>query len=247
MSEPSDEEIRRFMEKYYPEYADNLELGRILYKRFMKRRRHTGGGARYEEYKIGELQPRMRVVVQGVVIEVFEPFEYEGCAVCRRRKCNNPNHRGRKVWVVDGFKVSDGTGTVFCSYIHGKDEEGVDVEEGDVVRVYGFTKLYKNDVEITADKVEIVRKHPDIQEENGSETETGSATEPVHTGSAVSGNIDEESLRNFLEAIDMFGKLKKSLVPQILQRYGLRWEDVSDYLEVIVEDGEEWVRLKKTR
>jgi len=247
--EPSEEEIRRFMQKYYPEYAGNLELGRILYKRFMKKKYgRKGGGGRYARKNIGDISARERVEVEGVIADVYREYEYVGCAVCRRKNCNNPRHRGRRTYVVKSFVLGDNTGTVHVSYIVPKEENGSEIEVGCKVVVRGYVKNYRGNNEIVADSVEVKKKVNirDVQNDSveGEEAdEPSSSSEPVHEDTE---DTDKKSrIDDLLSALGVFGKLKKELFPVVLDRYGLSWDDVKPYVEVVEEGGEEWVVVKK--
>ena len=266
MSEPSEEEIRAFMEKYYPEYKDNLDLGRILYKRFARRKKNSNrfNPSRYAPSSLYQASPGMRVVVEGAVIEVSEPYHYEGCAVCKRKNCNNPNHRGRREWSSMGFRFNDGSVNedVYVGFvIPVEDEVQYDwLKPGAIVRVYGYVKEYKGRKEIRADRIEKIKDAPEIEDSapnntgsgsrrssSGIRGSTGRGSSSHVSGSSTSrntGSIDS-AVQDVLDVLDAFGRIRYDLFPTVLDRYGVSMQDMEPYIEVFEEGGRKWVRKKK--
>ena len=166
----SDEEIRKFMEKYYPEWANNLELGRILYEKF-KRRLNNKGGSLVEKVKIGELEDWLgkRVIIEGVITDV-NVSTYVGCPVCHRSARRGCEHlasgqvQESTIYRVD-LSVADDTGSArIVTYPMNEEEYGEylkkDIQVGDVIRVDGVVKKWKGKIEVSADcrSIELVRK-----------------------------------------------------------------------------------------
>ena len=167
----SDEEIRKFMEKYYPEWANNLELGRILYEKF-KRRINNNGGSLVEKVKIGEIlngqyELGTRVETEGVIIDIQTKM-YVGCPICGKsvkRMCEHLNNGVEPVNLYFPIiVVADDTGEIDVGlWTMTKEEFDEFLNQysiGDVINVVGRLKQWNNKYEIAASKgnIKIVRK-----------------------------------------------------------------------------------------
>ena len=147
VADMSDEEILRWMREHYPQYADNIELARMLYRRLVEKKRVPRNDS-VKSVKISELKkPKMRVRIRGVIVEK-SVSEYVGCAICKRKNCKE-HHAGTKRYKFTNFLVGDDTGVIWVGY-----GDELPFEVGDEVEVVGRTKVFRDNIEVMADSVE---------------------------------------------------------------------------------------------
>lgn len=152
----SEQEIKDWMKKNYPEYADNLELGKILYAKFVKKQAVAiprGGDGDYQKKRIVDVKKAgERVIVSGLVVRV-DRGEYFGCAMCKRKVCSE--HKERRKYYTTNLSVGDDSGLIWCGFITA---EQLDVKEGDEVEIRGRTKDWKGKMEVMADNINFLRR-----------------------------------------------------------------------------------------
>ena len=147
VADMSDEEILRWMRENYPQYADNIELARMLYRRLVQKKKVPRNDS-VKAVKISELKkPKMRVRIRGVIVEK-SVSEYVGCAICKRKNCKE-HHAGTKRYKFTNFLVGDDTGVIWVGY-----GDEIPFEVGDEVEVVGRTKVFRDNIEVMADSVE---------------------------------------------------------------------------------------------
>jgi len=128
----SDSEIVEWMKSHpkYSKYAGNLKLGRILYQR-------EHGGVVREGQKAAvlktvaeakKLPAGSRVTIRGIVADAGRETRYEGCAVCRRKNCSNPNHEGRRTYVFSSYLFGDDTDMMWVISIDLRLPVGMELE-----------------------------------------------------------------------------------------------------------------------
>lgn len=205
MSGMSDEDIKRWMASRpeYAKYAGNVKLGRVLYER----EKGASNVARQLEdklYKIADLKDVVvgsRIAVAGIVAEIGKPIEYEGCVVCRRKKCVEHSEAGVKKYRVDMFLLGDETGMVWCI---ARDMQIVDRSE---VVVRGVIKDYKGEREISVFRIDRVDKVPEGQTVKGT-------VDDILDFVRLSGMAKVEIVKSLCE--------RKGVNYKELERYGLR-------------------------
>ena len=89
MLSEEDKRILEFMEKHYPQYKDNLALGRLLYAKYMGRVARSIVIGEFREVKISEIDGRFvgqNVKFRGLVGAV-ERYDLKVCSRCRKKEC----------------------------------------------------------------------------------------------------------------------------------------------------------------
>ena len=150
MSNLSENEIREWMEKNYPRYKDNIELGKILYSKEVLKKDYVES-TRDDRVTIAELKNRNageRVKVSGIVAKVSE-FTYLGCPICKKKNCEL-HDEGEVEIKMTSFLLGDNTGTVWCS----GSSLGYVPKEGEEVTVVGKTRKYKGSMELSVFSIE---------------------------------------------------------------------------------------------
>lgn len=226
------EELTRFMEKYYPDYKGNLELAKILCRKWNEKRkgRPRTRSREYRRAKIGELKPKGYYEVEGVVTNVSKT-KYMGCPDKKKTGCRKSD---MVEWKITGFELADDTGSIWVSRI---DEDWLDVDDMYVVRVRGWTKLYKGEIEMSAHDVDVIAK-----------PRSGGGDD----------NVVEEPSREQVECVDKLVETVKSLgdmyletFAQVLDKKCRLDEKYADWLTehlkkqgiyIVHEDGERIVR-----
>jgi len=191
-------EIMKWMKENYPQYADNEELAVALYKRMVK----NVSSDEDEFIDIGEIKEAgIRVRVRGVIVEK-RVSRYKGCAVCKRKNCKE-HKAGKKTYVFTSLLVGDNTGMIWCVY---GDDTKFDV--GDEIEVRGKTKIYKNNLEIMADSVNLF-----VDEDK------------------------EEKLKEVLEFVEKSGRVKEGVIKKMCKKNKVRFEDVIKDDRISLGDG----------
>ena len=240
-----EEEIKKWMRQYYPEYANNIELGRILYWRWLKKNIRLAPRKRnYTPVKIRDINNDATFVeIEGVVADKTQS-EYEGCAVCKRKNCDNPEHRGRRYYVVENIYIGDDTGMIWCSRLYPKEEEPEEkIEIGYKIRVRGKVKRYRGEYEIIVDELEILEE----KDLNNSQTNTDTEDEEKQTPSRKDAGDEEPKItvKKLIDVLKGFKGMKYKYLEIMMEKYGLQYKDLEPYLEVYEEDGEKYVRVKE--
>lgn len=226
LSEPTDQEVREFMEKYYPEYKDNLELGRILLKR---RRGNYVASVGYRKVKVGDI-PNMKagdkVELEGVIVQKIKEYTYEGCAVCKKKVCYE--HSGKKKYTNYTFIFSDGSGEVSISLL-GKEKGFSDFSDGDIVKIRGKIGNGRGYNEVVVDSYDVVRKVKIVDDISTSNSESKGRAEIVM------------DIVNFVRDT---GGVKKDVVVRMFAKKGLEFRDYSDLFKEYVESGVVYLKVK---
>jgi len=103
----------------------------------------------YEQKKIAELVEKQKVEIKGIVMAVNEK-KYDGCIVCRRKKCDMHNE-GTREWIVNSFLLADASGKVWCSKFGEKSEP---LEIGDELVVRGSVRSYRDTMQVVVYSLE---------------------------------------------------------------------------------------------
>ena len=164
----SDEELREWMRKRYPAYADNLKLARLLYERENKKS-VVKTSERDNRVMIKDVAGMVgkTVVVQGLVAVIGSTFTSRKCRVCWKKDCGE--HGDLVNWRVSDYIVGDETDIVKV-VVMGEVGKFKEIGLDDVVRVRGkvtkdndgsvFVKAYVESVEVMeTDKVARFLKH----------------------------------------------------------------------------------------
>lgn len=212
----SDEMIREWAKKYYPEYADNIQLMRILYERKFGRGKVVNG-RRYVDKKIKDLKEGEYVRIKGLVVSIERDYKYAGCPRCFRKNCE---HNEEKVTILrHSYLVGDDTGMILVLTPFKVDDGKRDFDIDDEVVIEGKVKKFRDILEIEISRYEIVRKFD-------------------------SKEIDEKE-RKVIEVIETMkdiGEMEKSVFERFIQRrYGLEWSDFEGRVNVVKRGDKEWV------
>jgi len=117
----TDEEIKEWMKKRYPEYADNIELGRLLWKKMKARGIQVSEGI--EKKNIGDIVEGDYCRIEGVVTDARINW-YMGCKVCFKKECSCVVEKVRHY--RHQFEVADKTGRITVAYYIGLLEDFMD-------------------------------------------------------------------------------------------------------------------------
>ena len=152
MEFPSEEELKKWAKEHgYEDYAENIELIKILYaKDELKTKIKKGEKLPIKiidiPKKVGET-----VTVRGIVAQI-EEYSYMGCPRCGRKNCDVHMMKPEMI-TIQNFLVGDDTGMVWCTVRAGR----FDFKEKDEVIVTGKTKMFKGDVELNVNRLEVVK------------------------------------------------------------------------------------------
>jgi len=252
MERPSVEEIRKFLrENYGPEWEDRIELGYKLWEKRYGKRNYSGSintNARYTPIHVSELRDRILAEIEGIVIEKDE-FSYWGCPVCFRSANKGCQHLDNGevepvVLTVEKMVVNDGTGDLTVSKIFKPDEPNIveNISIGDLIKVRGYVRINGDEKRLYLNEVEIVKAVPRDEEDVDVQVR-GNLTkqDDVSSGETQQSNnqstvirIDDlaEPLKGFLRYLSNTGGMKKSVAEAVMDRKGLTWDDVKDYVEI---------------
>jgi len=220
---PTEEEIREFMRKYYPEWANNLELGRILYEKFIKRNRNNSQiGA--EVAKIGDILSGQynigaKVLVKGIVMDI-SVRSYLGCPICYRkveRQCEHIVNKQTKPEELKIYmlRVRDDTGEILVSTFPKNVKEQAEFESavsvGDVISVVGEVNLWRDIWELRVRQFNVKRKvkidmrdDPKVREILTILEKMGKVKEPIFVQMCRSRGVDIDLVREYIEIRDGF-------------------------------------------
>ena len=237
----SDEKsLRLFMSDFYPDWAGNLALAKILCERYMKRVKGGGfSGSGYREKKLSDVKPGEKVVVEVAVLNV-EKSSYWGCAN-KKKGCRDVN------WKITNLNIADETMETWASHISDKH---LDVEPGDVIKLYGRGKTWRGKVELYIDSVELVARpavsKPDTSKETGS-------NEPVVRKKKVVVRSEKPNVENkkcsrdaVIEFLEEAGDVYLDVIESYLKRCNMDMSELDGFIELKKDDNGLWfVRLKK--
>jgi hypothetical protein len=213
------------MEKHYPQYKDNLALGRLLYAKHMGRVARAMVFGEFRDVKISEIDGRLvgqNVKFRGLVGAV-ERYDLKVCIRCRKKDCICENGSpGQDDLVRWRLIVGDESGLVNVTFFTRPSESVRAFEAGDEVVVRGRVKFSFDDeesgrVEVVAQDVEILSKTK-ISDPNGEEVNED--IEAVHP------------LQRIISFVMRAKRVRRDIVERMCQKYGLNIGDVIDVLEV---------------
>jgi hypothetical protein len=220
-----DKRVLEFMEKHYPQYKDNLALGRLLYAKHMGRVARAIVSGEFRDVKISEIDGRLvgqNVKFRGLVGAV-ERYDLKVCIRCRKKECVCENGSpGQDDLIRWRLIVGDESGLVHVTFFTRPNEVVRDFEAGDEVIVRGRVKFSFDDeesgrVEVVAQDVEILSKGrlPDPDGEEDSED-----LEAVHP------------LQRVIDFVVKAKRVRRDIVERMCQKYSVNFDDVIDMLEV---------------
>ncbi len=216
----SDEMIREWAKKYYPEYADNIQLMRILYERKFGRGKVVEG-RKFVEKKIKDLKEGEYVRIKGLVVSIEREYKYKGCPRCYKKKCE---HNEEKVNILrESYLVGDDTGLILVVTPFKIDDGKKVLDIDDEVILEGKVKKFRDRLELEISKYEIVRKFE-------------------------SKEIDEKEQKviEVIGELKKIGEMEKNAFERYIQRrYGLGWNDFKDKVNVVRRGDKEWVVFDK--
>ena len=224
MSE-EDRQVLEFMEKYYPQYKDNLALGRLLYAKYMGRVARAMVSGEFRDVKISEIDGRLvgqNVRFRGLV-GASERYDLKVCSRCRKKECLCENGSpGQEDLIRWRLIVGDESGLVNVTFFTRPNEAVGAFEPGDEVVVRGRVKFSFDDeesgrVEVVAQDVEVVSKAK--TSDQGAE-EDDEDLEPVHP------------LQRVINFVVKAKKVRRDIVERMCRKYGVNIDDVTDVLEM---------------
>lgn len=251
------EDIRKWAEENYPQYLHNEELIRKLYERIVLRNKYRVPNVRYPPMKTTEVGFRQRAEVRGVIL-VDGRYEYEGCSVCYRKRCEvHPEAAVPIKLVLYKGVIGDDAGELRWSIVRPASEEQP-FSDGDEVVLRGYAgKDLDGRLNLGVDEYEVVKKvgkggtgddvsstsqpipeDVDIDEEYGDKFAVGSSGYP---SSRWKRKVPADKLERLFSKIRENGGVSRRMFVEILHRMGMNYEDVEEY---VVIDGD-IVRLKE--
>ena len=220
-----DRAVLEFMEKYYPQYKDNLALGRLLYARYMGRVARAMVSGEFRDVRISDIDGGLvgqNVRFRGLVGAV-ERYDLKVCVRCRKKECvcegGSPGQDDLIRWRLI---VGDETGLANVTFFARPNEVGKAFEPGDEVVVRGRVKFRFDDeesgsVEVVAQDVEVLSETKISDPDGG---EGGEGFEAVHP------------LQRVVDFVVKAKKVRRDIVERMCQKYGVNINDVIDVLEV---------------
>jgi OB-fold nucleic acid binding domain. len=165
-----DKKVLEFMEKHYPQYKDNLALGRLLYSKYVGRVAKSIEGD-YMKVKIKDLDPEMvgtNVEIRGLIGNI-EEYVFKACPICRRKECRcaKPVPEDQLIDLKRiRLIVGDESDIIDVLYfVEGKQDHGLEVGKEVVVRgrlKYFYDNRATNRLEILANKIELVEQNDGV-------------------------------------------------------------------------------------
>jgi len=219
-----DRRVLEFMEKHYPQYKDNLALGRLLYAKYMGRVARSIVSGEFREVKISEIDGRLvgqNVKFRGLVGAV-ERYDLKVCSRCRKKECvcedGSPGQDDLIRWRLI---VGDESGLVNVTFFVRPNEAAGAFEPGDEVMVRGRVKFSFDDeesgrVEVVAQDVEVISKAK-MSDQNAEED--GEDYEPTHP------------LQRVINFVIKAKRVRRDIVERMCQKYGVNIDDVTELLE----------------
>ena len=209
MASDEDRKVVEFMEKHYPQYKDNLALGRLLYAKHLGKVARAAITDDFMKVKIKDIGVEMvgrNVEVAGLLGSV-EPYVFKICPVCRRKKCvcKNPVSGDRYEDLIRlRMVVGDETGVIDVLLFR-RSYEFHDFEVGKEVSVRGRVKFFYDDER--SNRLEIV------------------ATDVSYLGERNDG-VDGSELGVVVEFVRKARKVRRDVVERMCEKHGVKIEDV---------------------
>lgn len=220
----SEETLREFMRKYYPKYADNLALARVLYAK------HAGKISRgiidVNTSKI-ELFLGMKVRITGIV-ESIRRNRYQACLVCGRAKCEHDGAPRGERFAVD-IMLADNYGDARCVGWFDPGENPLSEPEMDEDEAIGM------EIEVTGivsrDDEGIYVKMIDVRQ-----------VTTCHQNAEEAGAGErKEKIEEIVKLVEDVGGVSQEILNKILARYGVEMRELEG---MIFLDNGKW-RAKK--
>jgi hypothetical protein len=225
VSSEEDRRVLEFMEKHFPQYKDNLALGRLLYAKHMGRVARAIVSGEFREIKVSEIDGRLvgqNVKFRGLVGAV-ERYDLKVCVRCRKKECIcEDGSPGRDDLIRWRLIVGDESGLVHVTFFARPNEAVGAFEAGDEVIVRGRVKFSFDDeesgrVEVVAQDVEVLSR-ANISDPDGEDD--GEGFEPVHP------------LQRVINFVVKAKRVRRDIVERMCQKYGVNIDDVIDVLEL---------------
>ena len=210
-----DRKVLEFMEKNYPQYKDNLALGRLLYAKHLGRVARSVGGGEILKVKIKDINPSIvgsTVEVVGLLGHV-EKYVFKRCPKCWRKDCvcNPKVDEGRFIDAVRlRMVVGDETGNIDVLYFPNVSGNH-DFEVGREVVVRGRVKFFYDRED--SDRIEILASNV-------------SYVEPKNNG------VEGEGLSIVLDFVRKAKKVSVDIVKKLCEKHGVNPELVYNVFEV---------------
>ena len=223
MSSEEDRRVLEFMEKYYPQYKDNLALGRLLYAKHMGRVARSIVSGEFREVKISEIDGRLvgqNVKFRGLVGSV-ERYDLKVCARCRKKDCVCEDGPDGYVDLVRWRLIMGDDKKLVNVVLFKRPDELQPIEVGDELLVRGRVKYSFDDensgrVEVVAQDVEVISK---AKMSDQDAEEDGEDFEPTHP------------LRRVINFVIKAKRVRRDIVERMCEKYGVNIDDVIDLLE----------------
>lgn len=178
----------------YSKYIQNEEIALRMYRKFVLGEKTSGVvDIRYPRIEIRDLTDGKRCSVQGIVLEK-RIYSYRGCPVCKKKmdeECSKHKMLPEPLSLVY-LLVADNSSSVWCIC---SDNGAKNVEEGDEVIVYGRGKKYRDNLEMTIDKLEQVLSNQDnIEQLLGFVRKSGGMKKQLVLGLCKRFNVEWEAI-----------------------------------------------------
>jgi hypothetical protein len=209
MASDEDRKVIEFMEKHYPQYKDNLALGRLLYAKHLGKVARAAITNEFTRVKIKDIGVEMvghNVEVVGLLGSV-ERYVFKVCPVCRHKKClcKNPISEGRYEDLIRLRMVVGDESGVIDVLLFRRPDEFHEFEVGKEVVVKGRVKFFYDDersnrLEIAASDVSYLER-----QNNG---------------------VDDSGLGVVVDFVRKAKKVRRDIVEKMCEKHGVRIEDV---------------------
>ena len=224
MSSEEDRRVLEFMEKHYPQYKDNLALGRLLYAKYMGRVARAIVSGDFREVKISEIDGRLvgqNVKFRGLVGAV-ERYDLKVCAKCRKKECLCEDGPNGYVDLVRWRLIMGDDKKLVNVVLFKRPDELQPIEVGDELLIRGRVKFSFDDeesgrVEVVAQDVEVVSKAKMLDQDDEEDDEDFGPTHP---------------LQRIIDFVVKAKRVRRDIVEKMCQKYGANIDDVIEVLEV---------------
>jgi hypothetical protein len=136
-------EILAWAKVNYPQLIGNEELIRKLYRKKVLGEKVEATRSNIKKFplrKISQLENGKPAVLFFVKVEVADRRAVKVCAVCGRKNCNDPAHKGKKDLYILRLEGGDDTGEIKVNILTENELDVAMVEENDVFLIKGTMK-----------------------------------------------------------------------------------------------------------
>jgi hypothetical protein len=209
MASDEDRKVIEFMEKHYPQYKDNLALGRLLYAKYLGKVARAAITDEFMKVKIKDIGVEMvgrNVEVVGLLGSV-ERYVFKVCPVCRRKKCvcKNPVSEDRYEGLIRLRMIVGDESGVIDVLLFRRPGEFHDFEVGREVVVRGRVKFFYDDER--SNRLEIVASDVSYLERQNN-------------------GVDDSGLEVVVDFVRKAKKVRRDIVEKMCEKHGVKIDDV---------------------